>query len=59
MVRSWSEVVAATESLNQLVNTVHGALRHYDLPDLVKMAGKERVQIEEPVDAMGKPVSQP
>ncbi len=54
MIRSWAEVVAAPESLNQLVNAVHGALRHYDLPDLVELAGNERVKIEQPVDASGR-----
>ncbi|MEQ9406552.1 MAG: hypothetical protein RIK87_02455 [Fuerstiella sp.] len=54
MIRSWAEVVAAPESTNQLVNAVHGALRHYDLPDLVELAGKDRVNIEEPVDASGR-----
>ena len=54
MIRSWAEIVAAPESRNQLVNTVHGALRHYDLPDLVELVGKERLRTEEPVDASGK-----
>jgi dienelactone hydrolase len=49
MIRSWAEIVAARESKNQLVNTVHGALRHYDLPDLVQLAGKDRLKIEQPV----------
>jgi hypothetical protein len=55
MIRSWAEVVAAPESKNQLVNAVHGALRHYDLLDLVELAGKGRVKIEEPVNVRGKP----
>ncbi|MBP90373.1 MAG: hypothetical protein CMJ64_27320 [Planctomycetaceae bacterium] len=54
MIRSWAEVVAAQESKNQLVNAVHGALRHYDLPDLVGLAGTDRVNIEESVDASGR-----
>lgn len=54
MIRSWAEVVAAPENLNQLVNAVHGALRHYDLPDLVELAGNDRVKIEESVDASGR-----
>ena len=53
MIRLWAEVVAAPESKNQLVNSVHGALRHYDLPNLVELAGKSRVKITEPVDASG------
>ena len=56
MIRSWAELVAAPESRNQLVNAVHGALRHYDLPDLIALAGKDRVRIDEPVDANGRPV---
>jgi dienelactone hydrolase len=54
MLPSWREVVAAPETHNQLVNTVHGALEFYDLPDLVRLAGSESVKIEQPVDAMGK-----
>ena len=47
MIRSWAEIVAAPECVNQLVNTVHGALRHYDLPDLVELTGEDLVRIEE------------
>jgi len=53
MIRSWAEIVAAPENKNQLVNAVHGSLRHYDLPDLVVLAGKGSVKIEESVDASG------
>jgi hypothetical protein len=54
MISSWEKVVAAPESKNQLVNAVHGALRYYDLPDLVELAGKGRVKIEQPADANGR-----
>jgi dienelactone hydrolase len=54
MIRSWAELVAATDSHDQLVNTVHGALQHYDLPDLVELAGADRIVIEEPVDVLGQ-----
>ena len=54
MIRSWSEVVSYPDNHNQLVNVVHGALKHYDLPDLVGLAGVEKIQIEEPLDVMGK-----
>ncbi len=47
MIRSWAEIVAVLECVNQLVNTVHGALRHYDLPDLVELTGESLVRIEE------------
>jgi dienelactone hydrolase len=51
---SWEDVVRTPEPSNQLVNTVHGALEFYDLPDLVALAG-EKVTMEEPVDARGEP----
>jgi len=54
MIRSWAEVVAAPESMNQLVNAVHGVLRDYDLPHLVELASNDRVRIEESVDASGR-----
>jgi cephalosporin-C deacetylase-like acetyl esterase len=41
MIRSWTDVVRAPEHYNQLVNAVHGALQHYDLPDLVKLTAAE------------------
>ena len=46
-------VGTAVVSKDQLVNTVHGALRHYDLPNLVELAGKDHVKLTEPVDASG------
>jgi len=55
MIRSWAEVVATPESVNQLVNAVHGALRHYDLSDLVELSGKDLVKIEAPVDVNRRP----
>ena len=55
MIPSWAAILSSSENLNQLVNTVHGALQHYDLPDLVDLAGKERVTITQPVDAVGDP----
>jgi len=57
MVPSWEHVVAESEHINQLVNAVHGALRHYDLPDLINLAGRERVKVEAPVDGLGNPIA--
>lgn len=34
---SWSDVVGERTPVNQLIHTVHGALRIYDLPDLVRL----------------------
>ena len=38
--RSWSAVVAESAPSGQLDSTVHGALATYDLPDLVRLIGK-------------------
>jgi dienelactone hydrolase len=51
---SWSNVIHSRLTNNQLVNTVHGALRVYDLPDLAATLGG-KLTIEQPVDAQGKP----
>lgn len=52
---SWSNVVRMGKSQDQLVNTVHGALTLYDLPDLAAtLEGK--LTIEEPLNALGKPI---
>jgi dienelactone hydrolase len=52
MIRSWSEVVQQPEHYNQLVNAVHGVLRHYDLPDLIKLTG---ARVREPVGVDWRP----
>ncbi len=46
-IRSWTDVVSAPEHYNQLVNSVHGVLWHYDLPDLVKLT---KAEVSNPVD---------
>ncbi|HBJ82374.1 MAG TPA: hypothetical protein DDZ88_00550 [Verrucomicrobiales bacterium] len=53
MIPSWESLVGADGTFDQTVNMVHGVLRHYDLPDLIQMVGKERVVIEQPVNGMG------
>jgi dienelactone hydrolase len=57
MIRSWADLVAAPVSQNQLVNVAHGALRRYDLPDLVGLVGRGRIHMEKLVDATGQPLS--
>jgi len=47
---SWSAVVANPGVGGQLGNVIHGALRVYDLPDLVGLLPAEKVKIEEPVE---------
>ncbi|MCX6910082.1 MAG: hypothetical protein NTY01_18845 [Verrucomicrobia bacterium] len=56
MLPSWEAIVRATETFDQAVNIVHGALRHYDLPDLVELAGAAKVTRPEPADVMDKAV---
>lgn len=57
MISSWTDIVRTPENLNQAANVVHGALKHYDLPDLIELAGADKVRVEQPVDVMGRPVS--
>jgi hypothetical protein len=57
MISSWVEVVRTPENLNQAANVVHGALKHYDLPDLIEMAGANKVRVEEPLDVIGNSVA--
>jgi dienelactone hydrolase len=55
---SWSAVVRSPISVNQLTNVVPGVLQYYDLPDLAALIAPRPLTIRNPVDAMGKPVSQ-
>ena len=55
MITSYGSLVGEGETFDQTVNMVHGVLRHYDLPDLIRLIGNERVCIEEPVNGMGHP----
>jgi cephalosporin-C deacetylase-like acetyl esterase len=57
MIRSWEELVRTPDSHDQLVHVVHGALRRYDLPDLIEMLGENVVTVEQPVDTMGNVVA--
>jgi len=53
--QSWTEVIRGKRTQNQVVNAVHGVLREYDLPELVKSLG-DRVTIVDQVDGQGKPL---
>ena len=53
MIPDWQLLTGGGESFNQTVNMVHGVLRHYDLPNLVELVGRDRVRLVEPVDGMG------
>jgi hypothetical protein len=54
---SWSSVVRTPVTKNQLINTVHGALKTYDLPDLLATLPKEKTSVIAPSDAVGNPVN--
>lgn len=45
--RSWASVVRLKSPAGHLDSTVHGALEVYDLPDLVRLAGKDKVRFED------------
>lgn len=51
---SWERVIEAAIPRWQLESATHGALRVYDLPDLVELAG--HVAFIDPVDATGRPL---
>ena len=44
--RDWSSVVERSVPQGQLDSVVHGALQAYDLPDLVRLVGKDKVRYE-------------
>ena len=52
---SWSNVVHTTVTQDQWTNLVHGALRAYDLPDLLAVLPPDKVIVSEPLDATGNP----
>jgi hypothetical protein len=54
MLSSWSNVIESGRSYNQQVNSVHGALTTYDLPDLIATLG-DKLIIKEPLNALGQP----
>ncbi|HLF93405.1 MAG TPA: metalloendopeptidase, partial [Planctomycetota bacterium] len=57
-VLSWSSVARASMTRNQLSNAVPGVLLSYDLPDLAAALAPRPLTIRNPVDPMGKPVTQ-
>lgn len=53
---SWQSVIDTQVTERQLINVVHGALRHYDLPDLRAMIPDGKLKVTDPRDAAGQPV---
>ncbi|MCX6900982.1 MAG: acetylxylan esterase [Verrucomicrobia bacterium] len=56
---SWASVLREPAAKDQLITTIHGALKVYDLPDLVAAFGKDKVRIEEPINTDGSVVASP
>ena len=54
---SWDLVVRTPVNSDQLANVVPGALKHYDLPDLMALMAPRALTIKNPVDATGEPLS--
>lgn len=55
MLKSWATIIHDRMNKNQMTNIVHGALVHYDLPDLMATLG-ERITVDHPTNAMGERV---
>ena len=52
---SWANLVQTPEARSIcFLNTVHGALRVYDLPDLVSLFSPDKLKVEAPLDAQGQ-----
>ena len=51
----WSDVVRTPLAENQFVNVVQGALRKYDLADLIATLPEEKISVVDPLDAMEEP----
>ncbi len=52
---SWADVVRIDTPGSERVHSVHGALRHYDLPDLVRTLGQRITVVEPRVPAGSRP----
>jgi cephalosporin-C deacetylase-like acetyl esterase len=53
---SWSSVLRTPMATNQFENVAHGALKTYDLPDLLGTLPKEKVTVAEPLDPAEQPL---
>jgi len=54
---SWANVVRTPMAVNQFENVVHGALKTYDLPDLLTTLPEGQVTVVEPFDALEQPAA--
>lgn len=53
---TWNRVIETPVTIDQLENTVHGALRSYDLPDLIPLGGPGKCHMTNPRDAQGQAI---
>ena len=58
MLTSWSNMIHNKLNKGLATYVVHGALAHYDLPDLAATLG-EKITLDEPVDAVGNVIQKP
>ncbi len=56
MLVSYESIIRGRLHRQQWENAVHGALRHYDLPDLARWMGSRRVRLVEPVNGLGRAI---
>ncbi len=56
MVTSWTDIVAADFTTNQMVSTIYGGLHVYDLPELAELAA-DKVTVTNPYNVNEQPVS--
>jgi hypothetical protein len=55
---SWASVVGDRRGCGaMLINTVHGALQVYDLPDLRRVIGPKKLKVVDPRDSQYEPVA--
>ena len=50
---SWKDAVQIPVTKGAMINVVHGVLQAYDLPDLARLIGSERVVVKQSVNAKG------
>lgn len=58
MLASWETIIRDRISIGQLANVVPGALRHYDLPELMTLLAPRPLEIFHPVSADGSELSE-
>jgi len=59
MIESYASITRHRIHRNQWENAVPGALRHFDLPDLVRFVSPRKVEVVDPLNPLGFPVLQP